>query len=78
MNRPHRFLAEMGGAFRAPNRSNGNHSPPMDGRTIAQDGTYYKVNARLYDPPAKTIPLLMAANGPRAMHLQAILRMGWI
>jgi len=26
------------------------------------------VNARLYDPPKKTIPLLMAANGPKAMH----------
>ncbi len=25
------------------------------------------MNARLYDPPAKTIPLLMAANGPKAM-----------
>jgi F420-dependent hydroxymycolic acid dehydrogenase len=32
------------------------------------DGAYYKVNARLYDSPANTIPLLMAANGPKAMH----------
>jgi TAT-translocated FGD2 family F420-dependent dehydrogenase len=38
------------------------------GQQIAHEGTYYKVNAKLYDPPAKTIPLLMAANGPKAMH----------
>jgi len=37
------------------------------GQQIVHEGTYYKVNARLYDPPAKTIPLLMAANGPKAM-----------
>ena len=37
------------------------------GKQIAHEGKYYKVNARLYDPPAKTIPLLMAANGPKAM-----------
>ena len=24
-------------------------------------------DARLYDPPAKPIPILMAANGPKAM-----------
>ncbi len=34
---------------------------------IAHEGTYYRVNARLYDPPAKPIPLMMAANGPKAM-----------
>jgi TAT-translocated FGD2 family F420-dependent dehydrogenase len=38
------------------------------GRQVAHDGAYYKVNAKLYDPPAKTIPLLMAGNGPKAMH----------
>ena len=38
------------------------------GQQITHDGAYYKVNARLYDPPAKIIPLLMAANGPKAMH----------
>ncbi len=37
------------------------------GQQIAHEGTYYKVNAKLYDPPAKTIPLLMAGNGPKAM-----------
>ena len=37
------------------------------GQQIVHEGPYYKVNARLYDPPAKTIPLLMAANGPKAM-----------
>jgi len=37
------------------------------GRQIAHQGKYYNVNARLYDRPEKTIPLLMAANGPKAM-----------
>lgn len=37
------------------------------GQQIAHEGKYYKVNARLYDHPVKTIPLLMAANGPKAM-----------
>jgi TAT-translocated FGD2 family F420-dependent dehydrogenase len=30
-------------------------------------GKHYVVDARLYDPPPQTIPLLMAANGPKAM-----------
>jgi TAT-translocated FGD2 family F420-dependent dehydrogenase len=38
------------------------------GQQIAHEGAYYNVNARLYDPPTKTIPLLMAANGPKAMY----------
>jgi F420-dependent hydroxymycolic acid dehydrogenase len=38
------------------------------GQQLAHHGAYYKVNARLYDSPANTIPLLMAANGPKAMH----------
>src|SRR5580698_8881323 len=37
------------------------------GQQIAHEGQYYKVNAKLYDRPAKAIPLLMAANGPKAM-----------
>jgi TAT-translocated FGD2 family F420-dependent dehydrogenase len=37
------------------------------GKPIAHQGKYYNVNARLYDRPEKTIPLLMAANGPKAM-----------
>ncbi len=37
------------------------------GEQIDHKGKYYTVNARLYDPPAKPIPLLMAANGPKAM-----------
>jgi len=37
------------------------------GKQIAHEGAYYTVNARLYDAPPKAIPLLMAANGPRAM-----------
>jgi F420-dependent hydroxymycolic acid dehydrogenase len=38
------------------------------GQQIDHAGKYYKVNARLYDPPAKPIPLMMAGNGPKAMH----------
>ena len=37
------------------------------GEQLAHKGQYYTVDARLYDPPSKSIPLLMAANGPKAM-----------
>ncbi len=37
------------------------------GKQVDHKGKYYTINARLYDPPAKPIPLLMAANGPKAM-----------
>lgn len=39
------------------------------GRAVKYQGKYYKVDAKLYDPPPRPIPLLMAANGPKAMHL---------
>lgn len=31
------------------------------GKQVEHAGKYYKVNARLYDPPASTIPLMMAS-----------------
>jgi TAT-translocated FGD2 family F420-dependent dehydrogenase len=37
------------------------------GKPVSHKGRYYTIDARLYDPPAATIPLLMAANGPKAM-----------
>jgi TAT-translocated FGD2 family F420-dependent dehydrogenase len=37
------------------------------GQQVSHKGKYYEINARLYDPPQKQIPLLMAANGPKAM-----------
>jgi TAT-translocated FGD2 family F420-dependent dehydrogenase len=37
------------------------------GEPVSHKGKYYSVNARLYDPPASQIPILMAANGPKAM-----------
>ncbi len=37
------------------------------GEPVAHSGKYYTVNAKLYDPPKEPIPLLMAANGPKAM-----------
>jgi F420-dependent hydroxymycolic acid dehydrogenase len=38
------------------------------GQQVAHKGQYYSVNAKLYDPPKQHIPLLMAANGPKAMY----------
>src|SRR5581483_348274 len=38
------------------------------GQQVAHQGKYYNVNMRLYDPPKTKIPLLMAGNGPKAMH----------
>jgi TAT-translocated FGD2 family F420-dependent dehydrogenase len=37
------------------------------GREVDHQGKHYRVRARLYDPPRGTVPLLMAANGPKAM-----------
>jgi F420-dependent hydroxymycolic acid dehydrogenase len=39
------------------------------GNPVKHQGRHYTVNARLYDPPAQPIPLLLAANGPKAMRL---------
>lgn len=38
------------------------------GKQIDHAGKYYKINARLYDPPSQPIPLMMAGNGPKAMY----------
>jgi TAT-translocated FGD2 family F420-dependent dehydrogenase len=38
------------------------------GQQVEHRGKYFNVNAKIYDPPAQPIPLLMAANvGPKAM-----------
>lgn len=37
------------------------------GQQVQHQGKYYNVNAKLYNPPSKPIPLLMAGNGPKAM-----------
>jgi F420-dependent hydroxymycolic acid dehydrogenase len=37
------------------------------GNQVQHQGQFYNVNAKLYDTPAKQIPLLMAGNGPKAM-----------
>jgi F420-dependent hydroxymycolic acid dehydrogenase len=39
------------------------------GNAVQHKGTHYTVNGKLYDPPAQAIPLLLAANGPKAMKL---------
>jgi F420-dependent hydroxymycolic acid dehydrogenase len=39
------------------------------GNDVHHKGTHYTVDAKLYDPPAQPIPLLLAANGPKAMKL---------
>jgi F420-dependent hydroxymycolic acid dehydrogenase len=38
------------------------------GGQVEHQGKDYNVNARLYDLPQEPIPLLMAGNGPKAMH----------
>jgi len=39
------------------------------GQPVQHKGTHYTVNGRLYDVPPKPIPLLLAANGPKAIKL---------
>ena len=39
------------------------------GKDVAFKGKYYNVNAKLYDPPPRPIPLLTAANGKKSMRL---------
>lgn len=38
------------------------------GEQVSHEGRHYNVHAKLYDPPAEPIPLLMGGNGPKAMH----------
>ena len=38
------------------------------GQQVAHKGQYYQVDMKLYDTPKTRIPLLMAGNGPKAMH----------
>jgi G6PDH family F420-dependent oxidoreductase len=39
------------------------------GRAVAHKGKYYSVEAKLYDPPPRPIPLLIAANSRKSMPL---------
>jgi len=39
------------------------------GQAVSHKGTYYNVDAKLYDPPSKPIPLITAANGKKSMRL---------
>jgi F420-dependent hydroxymycolic acid dehydrogenase len=39
------------------------------GQAVSFKGKYYNVEAKLYDPPARPIPLLTAANGRKSMRL---------
>jgi TAT-translocated FGD2 family F420-dependent dehydrogenase len=39
------------------------------GEQLTHKGKFYTADVKLYDPPAKPIPLLLAANGPKAMRL---------
>jgi F420-dependent hydroxymycolic acid dehydrogenase len=39
------------------------------GRPLQHKGAHYTVNGKLYDVPPQTIPLMLAANGPKAMKL---------
>jgi len=39
------------------------------GNLVQHKGAHFTVSGRLYDPPPQPIPLLLAANGPKAMKL---------
>jgi F420-dependent hydroxymycolic acid dehydrogenase len=39
------------------------------GERVQHTGAHYAVDGKLYDPPPEPIPLLLAANGPKAMKL---------
>jgi F420-dependent hydroxymycolic acid dehydrogenase len=39
------------------------------GDQVSHKGTYYQIDAKLYDPPTQPIPLLTAANGKKSMRL---------
>ena len=39
------------------------------GQPVKHRGAHYTVEGKLYDPPPQPIPLLLAANGPKAMKL---------
>jgi TAT-translocated FGD2 family F420-dependent dehydrogenase len=39
------------------------------GAAVKHKGAHYTVDAKLFDPPPTPIPLLLAANGPKAMRL---------
>jgi TAT-translocated FGD2 family F420-dependent dehydrogenase len=39
------------------------------GENVSHRGTYYTLDAKLYDPPPQPIPLLTAANGRKSMRL---------
>ena len=48
------------------------------GEHVTHHGKYYKVDARLYDPPPQLIPLMTAANGKKSMRLAGQHRDGLI
>jgi F420-dependent hydroxymycolic acid dehydrogenase len=39
------------------------------GQRLQHEGAHYTIDGKLYDPPIQPIPLLLAANGPKAMKL---------
>lgn len=42
------------------------------GQQVKYNGTYYKVDARLYNVPARPIPIYIAAGGPKSARLSGI------
>ena len=46
------------------------------GQPVTHRGKYYSVDAKLYDPPPRPIPLLIAANGPKSMPSPGAMAMG--
>jgi alkanesulfonate monooxygenase SsuD/methylene tetrahydromethanopterin reductase-like flavin-dependent oxidoreductase (luciferase family) len=60
-------MAQVDRAFRTTVEATEIIRKLWNGQQVDHSGPYYKVNARLYDPPTQSIPLLMAGNGPKAM-----------
>jgi TAT-translocated FGD2 family F420-dependent dehydrogenase len=42
------------------------------GNPVQHKGAHYTLSGKLYDPPPQPIPLLLAANGPKAMRLAGL------
>jgi len=61
----------MAGALGSSRGSDFGHSPVVDRRTRVAQSDFYTIDAKLYDPPAKPIPLFTAANGKKSMRLAA-------
>ena len=69
----YRHLARVAGALGSTHRGCSALIRQLwSGNPVQHKGTHYTVNGKLYDPPPQPIPLLLAANGPKAMRLAGL------